>query len=59
MLDNYVKEIVPLKDRIDVKETYAIINTTTPNKYKQWIDMLSRRDKQLDESLIANFFGYD
>lgn len=59
VLDNYVKEIVKLDDRIDMKETYAIINPTLPNSYRQWNQMLLRRDEDLDKKLIINFFSLD
>lgn len=59
VLDNYVKEIVKLDQRIDVKETYAIINPTLANNYLQWNKMLLRKDSDLDTKLITNFFNLD
>lgn len=58
VLDNYNPHIVQLGNRVDIKETYAIINTEVPNKYAQWNKMLSERDPELDQNLIENFFYY-
>lgn len=56
VLDNYNPHIVQLGNRLDIKETYAIINAELPNKYAQWNKMLSERDPELDTKLIENFF---
>ncbi len=57
VLDNLVSEIVTLEARADVVETYAIISPNESNTYKQWNDMLFRRNPVLDSELIRSIFG--
>lgn len=56
-LDNLTTEIVKLPSRIDISETYAKIAEHLPSPYKQWQDMLSRRNPTLDKELIENLFS--
>lgn len=56
VLDNLNRHIVRFSDRIDVRETYGIIQPGQLSPYKQWHDMLARRIPNLEAQLITNLF---